>query len=163
MKPILIPCITGTHNTQLPVALISPVKDRPLVFAEYMTIFDCRTYGLKLNSHIAPLDHYLWYCDLPQQVKGHTVVFVTPDCDWLPKNQIDQICLAWSKNGPEVKCLLVPNSIIAGSNNCTVIGHALQVKCMGPVHPKWTHSFSRNYQPIDGVTEYWTYDSLNHS
>jgi len=166
-KPSWIPCITSkVHFVPLDLLklnkkhLISVSSQVPLVKAQELTIVDCRTYGLHRNQQIDPVKHYSWYLDFVKEHQQETdLVFIPPDADWL-SIEIDQFfARKWLDTfGETLSCLVVPGTAIFRSLK-NPVGYAIR-SGQNVCHPKWTHSFSRAYNPSPKRTDLWTYDSL---
>lgn len=166
MNPILIPCVTG-KNLKFDIQLTSPTKNKPFVRGNKMTIVDCFTYGLILNRHIDPLKHYKWYTDF---VKEHQeeddLVFVAPDYNKLLKD--DYIGEYWLTSIDKARCLVVPYTFLFTQYHRfdrynKIVGYALSKFQDGPIHPIWTHSFSKFYKPLKTQPRIWTYDSTDYT
>ncbi len=161
MKPTLIPCNTGKTNTNHRRHLYSPSEKRGLIRASEQTIVDCFTYGLKLNRRrIDPKTHYLWYISLAETIQHDPdIVLIAPDFDWLGPEITAELAELWLQK-ITVKTITVPGSYLFDRIPFeNTVGYALTSNRTGPVHPKWTHSFSQYYGKIDGVTDLWTYDT----
>lgn len=158
MQPDFIPCVTGREDRrEYDFCLISPSSRTKFKKAKIQTIIDCLTFGLKLNKHLDPLKHYLWYVDFVAEYQNDTsLVFIVPDCDWLGVIKTKVIAERWLSKVTTDRCLKVPHSYLF--DKVPAMGHALANQS-APVHPDWTHSFSRLYKELDGVTKRWTYDS----
>ena len=158
-----IPTVTGKHKKHLkyPVALCSPSKNSPLVEGVDQTIADCHTFYLRIlrNTQLA-LEHYLWYCDWVNENRWRSnLVFVTPDCDWLPKDLSVLIEAKWIHLNTEANCLAVPSSPVAAF--CNIVGIALTKRCPVKVHPEWTHIFGGRSIDLPNPTRRFTYDALS--
>jgi hypothetical protein len=162
-SPTFIPCVTVSREAHKK-HLCSPTKRKPLLRAEELTIVDCFTFALRLNSRrIDPLDHYKWFIDLAEEIQHEDgVVLIAPDCDWLGTELTLELSDTWlSKINAKVMPVVHSNlfNMIEFENT---VGYAINSKYNGPAHPVWTHSFSQYYNQLNGPTELWTYDSTNY-
>ena len=159
MNPKWIPCMTGRTESEYNIHLISPSSRNPFVKAKKQTIVDCLTYGLRLNKKLDPFKHYLWYIDFVKEHENDDeLVFIVPDCDWLGGVKTSKIADKWLATITTDKCLKIPGTFLFDKVTC--IGYALAVHQSGPVHPRWTHSFSKFFKPVNVMPKRWTYDSL---
>lgn len=161
MNPTYIPCVTGRSHSEHKIHLCSPTKNRELVRATETTLVDCFTFGLKLNRHrINPVDHYRWYIDFAKDIQHEDgIALIAPDFDWLDKKVVLELSDIWMSNVSSNVFTVVDSYLYEQIPFEKTIGYALTARCAGPVHPKWTHSFSKFYAPINGKTDRWTYDT----
>jgi len=166
-KPEWVPCITslvGKKSTfdleQNSKHLISPHPDIPFVKAKELTIVDCRTFALRKNPHIAPVRHYMWFIDFVREVqKEKGLVFIPPDADWIGERTDQSLAERWiNLIENSVKCLVVPGTAIF-KLLLDPSGYAVRPN-QNFVHPEWTHSFTRDYDPRPKKTKFWSYDSF---
>lgn len=164
MGPAHIPTTTGKpwlHNVH-DLALCSPSERHPRLYrGRVSTVVDCLMFFLRKNPTQA-YSHLRWYCDFVcDNARDETLTFVVPDVTLKLVNavQLSELGERWAQVPVEARVLVVPGTPLAKVVRQRVVGHALQGRMSGPVHPEWTHSFSRRHTQIEGTTDRWTYDS----
>lgn len=166
MAPHYIPTVTGRKGEHLRncYAVCSPSAAKPeIIRGKILTIVDCHTFYLqkaKPNRNEHAFKHYQWYIEFVRnRPKEQTLVYVAPDFDWIPKEYHQALFDQWVAAKITKPCLVVPNFVLF-NYTANVVGHALNQKQTGPVHPVWTHSFSREFKQLEGETQIWTYDAI---